>query len=77
VNSWHLFGDLGSKWKNNWEKLIHQQRIQILDENRKPLDTKLGKKSDNTNPMLKWYEENTSRYIEYEAAVRKFMLEAD
>jgi len=27
--------------------------------------------------MLKWYQEKTERYIEYEAAARKFMLESD
>lgn len=34
-------------------------------------------KSKETNHWLKWYEEKTHKYIAYEAAAKKFMLEDD
>lgn len=32
-------------------------------------------KSEEKNPIFKWYEEKTAKYIAYEAASRKFMQE--
>ena len=54
-------------------------RIEWVDEQGKEIDVKHETeiKSNQSNHWLKWYEEKTGKYIAYEAAAKKFMLEED
>ena len=67
VKKWHNY----SKWG----------RLSFVDENGLEIDTHKEfyntKKSTETNHWLKWYEEKTDKYLTYEAAAKKFMLEEE
>ena len=53
-------------------------RIEFIDSKGETIETQIeSKKSKESNPLLKWYEEKTSRYIAYEAAAKKFLPEED
>jgi palmitoyl-protein thioesterase len=61
-----------------WKEYAHWGRITFVDSNGAPVETAIeSTQSNETNPVFKWYEEKTQKYIAYEAAAKKFMPEDD
>ena len=76
--------------KNHWQlpsfpnpfKIIKEYtswgNIKFIDESGNEMDTHYESfNSDESNPLFKWYEEKTHKYIAYEAAAKQFYLEDD
>ena len=64
----------GIEFPNPWKEIKKYTKwgqITFIDEQGAELDAHLEyKKSDETNPIFKWYEEKTSKYIAYEASAK-------
>ena len=75
-NFWHL-PSLPNPLKMVKE-LASWGTVKLIDESGNELDTSFGHyESQETNPLFKWFEEKTMKYIAYEAAKKKFYLQDD